>query len=449
MLSFSDVDAKDFYAVWALAIPNILTNISQPLLAMVDTAIIGRLGELEPLAAVSLSNVVIQTLFMICFFLRFTTTGTTAQARGTGISSAVSCAFWRALFLGQIVALLILSLYPFLHFIFSQFSVSSEVLSMTITYARLQILAAPAVLANRVIIGYLFGVKRAADTLWIALLTNLLNTAFGFYFVWMLKLGVRGAAFAYLISQYGGVLFAIAFYVRLPTHVTYAQIFERAALFKMLQVNGNFFIRSVCLIMSFAWFNYLSVSLGETVLAANSVLMNLQSLMASGLDGFANAAEILVGHSVGANDRSEFTKTLKVVSISAGGVACLFVLGYGLFGTNMVSAMTNVSDVVDTGDAYVWLLAVSPLISVWAFLLDGIYGGALQSWQVRNAMMFSFFSFITVSSITIYGFQGGNMWLWLTFLYLKFARTGSLMYYLPTLYDLFDQQKEPLIRKDS
>jgi MATE family multidrug resistance protein len=210
-----------------------------------------------------------------------------------------------------------------------------------------------------------------------------------------------------------------------------ARLFERVRLAALLRVNRDIFLRSLCLIFAFAWFTAQGARLGDVTLAANAVLLNLQSIMAYGLDGFAFAAEALVGGAVGARDRAAFVAAARAATLWSVALAALLAAVYGLFGTAIIALFTDLPDVRAAAAAYLPWLVASPLVSVWSFVLDGIYIGATRTAEMRNGMAIALAAYLAAALLLVPTW--GNHGLWLAFMVLMALRAATLAAWLPRL----------------
>lgn len=385
--------------VFALAGPIILANLSVPLLSAVDTAVVGHLGEAHHLAGLALGAVIFSTLYWGFGFLRMGTTGFAAQALGAGNLTELGNSYARATLLGLGIAALVLVLqWPIGAAAFSLLEGSPAALDAGQSYFEIRIWGAPAALANFVIVGWLIGVQRARDALAIQVFMNGLNALLDVVFVVEFGWGVAGVAAGTLIAEYSAVLLGL-FIIRRQLR-SFGAIIEPAAIWngagfrRLASVNGDIFVRTAFLITAFAIFTREGGRLGDVTLAANLILLNLQSFLSFGLDGFAQAAEALVGKEVGARDRKALRRVVKATSLWALITASAYTIAYGVAGTAFVALFTDIEIVQDAAIRYLpWLIA-SPLISVWCFQFDGIYIGAQRTREMRNMMAIAFAAFL-------------------------------------------------------
>jgi len=262
-----------------------------------------------------------------------------------------------------------------------------------------------------------------------------LNIVLDIWFVMGLDLGVSGVAWASLISEitaiFVGLMMARQKLKAIGGHWIRDRIFNGERLARMFAVNRDIFLRTLCLQAAFALFTAQSAKMGDTVLAANAILLNFQSIMAYALDGFAHAVEALAGGFLGAKNRQGFRQAVKISSIWALGFAVVFSLGYALFGGLLVDIMTDIEDIRALARVYMPWMILTPLLSVWSFQLDGIFIGATRTADMRNAMLLSLIVYGVALVILVPAF--GNHGLWAAFIVLMIARAVTLGLYYPAL----------------
>ena len=415
--------------VWRLAAPMILANVSVPLLGAVDTAVVGHLPEAYYLGAVAVGAVVFTFIYWGFGFLRMGTTGLTAQALGAGDADEVRASLARAVLIALVLSVGILVLqWPLAWAAFELFEASTEVETLAQSYFSIRIWGAPAALANYAFLGWFVGMQRMRAALGLQVFMNALNIALDLWFVLGLGWGVEGVAVATAISEYSAVILGVWIVRRmlapLGGQFVRARILDRDRIRRTLAVNRDIFIRTICLLLGFAYFTAIGARMGDAMLAANAVLMNFLSIMAYGLDGFAHAAEALVGGAVGTRDRKAFRAAVRVTTIWAAIIAALVVVAYGVLGDVLIAGLTGLPEVRSlAGEYLVWAVAY-PVVAVWAFQLDGIFIGATRGPDMRNAMIVSLIVFVVATAVLVP--MWGNHGLWLSMLIFAGARTISL-----------------------
>ncbi|RTQ98919.1 MATE family efflux transporter [Halomonas nitroreducens] len=417
--------------IWALAWPIILSNITVPLLGLVDTAVVGHLPDSRYLAAVTLGATLFGFLYWGFGFLRMGTTGLTSQAVGREDDEAVKNLLGQSLLLaGGIGGLLVLAGGPLVDFGLWLLDGSDQATALAADYARIRLLSAPAVLANYAILGWFLGQQNARVTLWLLVLTNGVNIVLDLVFVVGLGMTSDGVAWATVIADYSALAFGLWLVSRqlrgLAGRFRRSRLYRLAAYRELFQVNANLFVRTLGLLFAMAFFTSRGAAQGDTVLAANAVLLQFIMLTSYGLDGFAHAAEALTGRSVGRRRWDEFAAAVRAAArfslATAGGAALAFALG----GEWLITLLTGLPDVRDTAGRYLPWMVVMPLIAVWSYLLDGVFIGATAIREMRNSIFAGLAVYLPVWWLT----QGlGNHGLWLAFLVFTAVRSTVLVAY--------------------
>ncbi len=428
--------------VWTLAGPIIISNISVPLVGAVDTAVVGRLPEPQAMGAVALGALIFSFLFWGFGFLRMGTTGFVARALGANDQQALSDTLLRVLLLALMLGLMIILLSrPVIGFALYLLESSVEVEQLTASYAGIRIWSAPATLFIYVFTGVFIGMHNTGKAFVLQLILNISNMLLDVLFVIVFGMGVEGVALATVIAEYLAV-FCGFILLRQPILTAIKQfdwqrLVERHALVQLMSANGNIFIRTLCLVFSFAYFTALSAKMGEVVLAANAILLHLQSIMAYGLDGFAHAAEALTGSAYGAGRRKQFSRSVKLTSLWAAIIAGLVSLMYLFFGKPILGLFTNIDSVLDAAAVFLPWMIISPLISIWSFQLDGIFIGAGYTREMRNAMLFSMLAYLLLLSVLIPWW--GNHGLFLSLSLFMIIRELTLGFYYPRILAAIDR----------
>jgi len=416
-----------------LAAPIIVSNITVPLLGAVDTAVVGHLPDPAYLGGVAVGVVIFDFLYWGFGFLRMGTTGFVAQARGAREAAEVRAVLGRALIIAAAIGLTLIALQmPITTAALGLVGASPDVEASASAYIGVRIWSAPATLANYALLGWLFGMQRPKTALVLQVLTNSLNIVLDLWFVVGLGWGVPGVAAASVIADYTGSALGLFLILHtLPGRAGWerARLFDRPRLFAMLRVNRDIFIRTMCLIFAFAWFTVQGARLGDVTLAANAVLLNLQAIMAYGLDGLAFAAEAMIGAAVGARDRLAFVAVTRAAALWSVAVAVAVAAGYAIFGPQLVALFTNLPEVRATAATYLPWMVVSPLISVWSYVLDGIYVGATRAVEMRNGMLIALAAYLVAAALLVPAW--GNNGLWLALMILMAARAATLGAWYP------------------
>ena len=405
--------------MWRIAAPMILSNISVPLLGMVDTGVTGHLESPVYLGAVAIGAMIFSFLYTGVNFLRMGTTGIAAQSFGADDNDGLRVALGQALVVALLVAMALIAFQrPLGRLAMYLLGPDAEIQVHALEYFSIRIWSAPGTLANYALIGWFIGLQNARIPLLIFLTINLTNIVLDLLFVIVLGMKVDGVALASVLAEYSGLLvggaFAIAALKKRSGHWPIQRLVNLSAYKAFFSVNANLFVRTMALMFTIGFVTAQGARLGGLILAANAVLMNFQTLTSFGLDGIAHAAEALVGKAIGQNRRDALVEavrlTLKWSLIFALGFTATFLLA----GPMIIGLLTDLPDVREAAMRYLpWLIA-SPLVSVWCFLYDGVYVGATRAKEMRNIMIAStLFVFLPAW----YFLQPlGNDGLWLAFL---------------------------------
>ena len=425
MLSKTDLNHK----IWRLAWPMIISNLSVPMLGLVDTAILGHLESAHFLAAVAIGGSILSFLYWGFGFLRMGTTGLAAQAFGAERHNQSRLIIGQSMLLGLALGLIIIISSPLLLQLGLTLVAPPEgSRQLAASYLQIRIFSAPAVLLNYTIIGWMIGRQDTRWPLLIMLFTNSLNVILDLVLIIGLDMNSDGAAIATLIAEYCGCALALLI-LRQQLRQAQGQL-QRQRLWcwqdyrELLTVNRHLFIRTLALLASIAFFTAQGAKQGEIVLAANSILMHFLLLTAFGLDGFAHAAEALVGDAVGKRNRQAFIDICRQCAVwsllTAGGFTLLF----WALGPQLLGILTSIEAVRDQALQYLpWLLAL-PLVAVWSYLLDGIFIGATRSQAMQSTMLVS--AGLVYLPCWYFSQPLGNHGLWLAFLAFNAARGLTL-----------------------
>ncbi|MBA3563666.1 MAG: MATE family efflux transporter [Gammaproteobacteria bacterium] len=428
----SEADSPTHRDVWRIAAPLILSNISVPLLGIVDTAVMGHLDEPSYLGAVAVGATIFSFLFLGFNFLRMGTTGVAAQAYGTGDAEEMRNTLAQAVLSALGIALLLLVVQKPLAIAAWRLIDPGEIVeSQAGIYYAIRIWSAPAVLTNYALIGWFIGMQNARSPLMLMLAINLTNIVLDLLFVLGFGMKVEGVAIATVIAEFVGVALGLWLVQRelrkWPGQWQTSRILDRTRFRRLFGLNLNLFIRTVSLMFAFGFLTAQGARMGTVVLAANAVLLNFQYFMAYALDGFAHAAEALAGRAIGQRNRAAFDRALRISLHWSLIVATGFCLAYLLAGRLIVDIVTDLPDVRHTAYAYLpWLIAL-PVVSVWSYLYDGIYVSATRAREMRDTMLFSAFA-VYLPAWYFLRFLG-NHGLWLAFLLFMAAR-GLSMHWL-------------------
>ena len=414
----------------------IIANISTPLLGLVDTAVMGHLDNASFLAAVALAGLIFNFLFWGFGFLRMGTAGLSAQAFGANNALELNAIFLRAIILALSISLLILlAQQPIAAFSFYLINCDTNIEALAQQYFDIRIWSAPAILSQYVILGWFLGRQNTTNPLLIVVTTNLCNICLDLLFVVHYGMNTEGVALASVWSEYTGLILGVFLIIRnIPkcSHsLSWSYLFQADKIKAMLLINSHLFIRTLCLIFTFSFFTVQGAKFGSAILAANAVLMNFQTFMAYTLDGFAHAAEALIGRALGAKNRILFQQSLKTTALWSLLVALLFTLTFSLAGQDIINTLTHLSEVREPAYEYLPWLIILPLISFSSFLMDGVFIGATLSRQMRDCILFSLFLVFLPAWYYTQPLNNHGLWLALTVFMLmrSLIMLGYYLYY--------------------
>lgn len=399
-----------------IALPSIISNITVPLLALVDTTIVGHLGSASYIAAIALGGMIFNMIYWLFNFLRMGTGGLTAQAYGANQHQATSYILLRSLTIAGGIALTLLLLQrPIFQVTFHFVTATAEVRSLASIYFNILIWGAPAMLALYSFTGWFLGMQNARIPMCIAITQNVVNIAVSTLLVFGCHLKIEGVALGTLISQYTALLLAVIFCLTkfdVKQHFELKAILDINTLKRFFQINRDIFLRTLCLIAVTTYFTSAGSTQGELTLAANTLLMQFFIIFSYFMDGFAYAGEALGGRYFGAHDRLNFQRVTRCLFAWGGALSVLFFFIYFLSGTSLVHLLTNDSQVINRAQQYLPIVYFIPLISFAAFLFDGLYIGTTATRYMLISMFCAsaaFFVLINVCTLS-------NTLLWLAFL---------------------------------
>ncbi|TVR17401.1 MAG: MATE family efflux transporter [Balneolaceae bacterium] len=422
-------------SILRLAIPNIISNLSVPLLGAVDTALVGHLDQVYYLGALAVGSVIFNFIFWGFGFLRMGTTGLTAQEYGRRDRMNMMMILARVQIIALSIGLLILFLqHPIAFLSLWLIESSAEVAEYTRVYYDIRIYTAPAVLALYGLNGWFLGMQNAKYPMIITIVLNLLNIVLNITFIYGFNMHVNGVAYGTLISTYLalalGIFLFVKRYRRYLRHYISDELINISELKKYFSVNRDIFIRTLCLIFTFSFFTAVSARQGDMILAANTILLQFWFIVSYGIDGFAYAAESLVGRFKGSNDSAKLRKAV-LYNIGWGLILGLAgTLVYAAAGNSMLSIFTNNSDVIELAKTVLFWTILAPLVSSFCYILDGVFIGATESKPMRNTMLFST-GIVFLPTYFLGTFFFGIHGLWLAMVLFMVARGVALAFYLP------------------
>ena len=418
-----------------ISVPIVLSNVTVPILGVVDTGVVGQMGEAAPIGAVGIGAVILTGIYWVFGFLRMGTTGLTAQALGARNDAEVAALLTRVLIIGLVGGLGVIALQSLLFAgAFWLSPASAEVETLARDYMAIRVWSAPAMIATYGITGWLIAQERTRGVLAIQVVMNGVNIVLDIWFVIGLGWGVEGVAWATFIAEWSGLALGLwlcrgAF--QLPAWRDWARVLDRTALLHMAMVNGDILIRSVLLTAMFMSFLFYASDFGDVPLAANQILMQFLQVTAFAMDGFAFAAEALVGQALGARSRPALRRSAIMTSQWGLGICVAFAIGIALIGGWGIDLMTTAEDVRAEARVYLPYMIAAPLLGCAAWMLDGIFIGATRTADMRNMMIVSAAIYFAVVYPLMWAF--GNHGLWMALLISFVARGATLWLRYPAL----------------
>ena len=402
-----------------IALPSIVSNITVPLLGLIDVTIVGHLGAASYIGAIAVGGMRFNIIYWIFGFLRMGTGGMTSQAYGRGDEAEMMRLLTRSTGVGMLIALTLIVLqYPIERTAFSLIETTPEVERLATTYFRICIWGAPAVLGLYSFSGWFIGMQNSRYPMFIAITQNIVNILMSLVLVYGLEMKIEGVAIGTLVAQYAGWLMAIGLWMHRYKHLRpYAELrslTDKGAMRRFFQVNRDIFLRTLCLVSVTVFFTSAGAAQGEVILAVNTLLMQLFTLFSYIMDGFAYAGEALAGKHIGADNRPALRTMVRQLFVWGIALALAFTLIYGIGGEGFLSLLTNEESVITASSTYFyWVLAI-PLAGFAAFLYDGIFIGATATGLMLRAMFVASVAFFLI----YFGCREamGNHALWLAFI---------------------------------
>ena len=431
------------WQIFKLSIPIFFSNLAIPLVGIVDTGLMGHLESQEYLIAVSIASTFFTMILWSFGFLRMGTVGLVSQTFGKSDYRELVNIIFRNFCIAFIIAFLIIIFKPILiNIIFQIFAVSPETNSFIKDYISIRVFSAPAELIIYVLVGFFLGIQRTFISSVLIITLSLLNICFSIYFVNVLGLNVKGVAFGTLISAYITVLlFSVYMYFyiikrfKVIPRFVLKKLLNFKKLFKLFNINFNIFIRTILLTFSFFWITYLGSTLGEEYVAVNSILLQLIFISSFFLDAYAFSTEGIVGYSIGKKSSKMFINTVKnslILSFITGVLISIFFL---FFAKEIINLITDLEFLIFLTYKYlIWVILIPPVASI-AYQLDGIFIGATQTKELRNAMIVSVFIYLFLSVFLTK--QLHNYGIWFSLLLFMILRASTLHFYFSKILNQF------------
>src|ERR1700722_12437736 len=419
--------------VFLLAIPLILSNLTQPLLSMVDTILSGHLPGPAALGGVAVGGIFFNSIYWTFGFLRMATTGLVAQSHGAADQDRVVHHFGRALLTALLIGAVILAVQkPLISASLALLGASAEVHRNALLYCTIRIWSAPAALANYTILGYMLGKQHAKTALLLQATINIVNVVIALTLVLWRHWGVAGIATATMTAEWIGCLLGLGLMLASgarPGHVRWSELIDPQRMRRLFALNRDILLRTLSLVAAYVWFTRTGARSSNAILAANHTTINFLWIAGYGLGGFANATEALVGEAIGAQRVADYRAVLKASSVSAFTVAAGLSLLYFLFGHSIIALFTNQEEIRLLAGRYLPWLVVLPLIAVWSFLLDGVFIGATRAAELRDSMLIALLGYLGLA--VLLGARFGNHGPWCAILAFVASRPIPLALRLP------------------
>lgn len=416
-----------------LAIPNILTNLSVPLVGLVDLALMGRMPSADYILAIGFGTVIFNLLYWAFGFLRMGTTGMVSQAFGKDDHSTSQQLLVKGFTVAMASGIMLILFQPFIkNLALYLIHPDAEVIQPLITYFDIRIWAAPATISIYVISGWLLGVQDAKNAMILAVCVNVFNTVLSYYLVSQLQLSIKGVAIGTLLAQYAGLFIGLFILIRkygvLKSKWLGTKKEDNSEWKEFITVNAHIFVRTLCLIFVMSFFKTKAGNIDPVVGAANILLIEFITISAYGIDGFAFASESMCGKYFGMNKKVLFTTSVNTSFYWGIGIAIGFALLFWLFGESILQLLTDKEEIVSAALPYLPWLIIAPIINSIAFIWDGIYIGTTAVKAMRDTLLLST-GLIFMPSYFIFSEFLGNHGIWLSITLFMIAR-GIIQTYL-------------------
>ena len=418
--------------ILALAIPNIISNITVPLLGMVDLAIAGRLGSDTAIGAIAVGTAIFNFIYWNCAFLRMGTSGFTAQAYGARRLDECANLLVRAMTVAVVLAVLLLVFQLWVgRFSLWIMQTEGEVRRLAAEYFFARIWAAPATVSLYATNGWFIGMQNSRIPMVVAIVQNIVNVIFSLWFSFGLEMGITGIAWGTVVSQYTAVAMSwgcwLLYYRRFGRYISWRESLRLQPMLRFFNVNKDIFLRTACIVAVYTFFTSASSAMGQTLLAVNMLLMQLFTLFSYMSDGVAHAAEALTGNFIGARNPGLLRHAIRNLFGWSAAIAALYVAVYLLCWRGLLGLFTDSPQIIGQAGRYVVWVVLIPLCGFAPFLLDGIILGATKSAVLRNSMFLA----TAVFFATYYALRPvlGNDALWLAFIVFLIAR-GLFQYFM-------------------
>lgn len=399
-----------------IAIPSIVSNITVPLLGLIDVAIVGHLGSASYIGAIAVGGMLFNMIYWIFGFLRMGTSGMTSQAYGRRNMEEVISLLVRSLGVASFISVVLLLLqYPLLKIAFGLIRPTEEVAVYASSYFHICVWGAPAVLGLYGLSGWFIGMQNSRFPMFVAITQNIINIIASLFFVYGLDMKVEGVAFGTLTAQYGGFLMAIflwyKYYGRLGRYFDNRICWGKDKMYAFFRLNRDIFFRTLCLVAVTTFFTSAGARQGDVILAVNTLLMQFFTLFSYVMDGFAYSGEALSGLYIGSGNKVLLNKMIKNLFYWGIGMALLFTCLYAIGGKTFVSLLTDEKEVITASMEYLPWIIVVPIAGFSAFLWDGIFIGATASKYMLIAMFVASVCFFLIYNVCYTKYENHALWL--------------------------------------
>ncbi|MCW8864241.1 MAG: MATE family efflux transporter [Colwellia sp.] len=447
MLKIADLDQHK--QLLLLAFPMILSNITVPLLGLVDTAVIGHLPYAYFLGGSTIGAMIVTSITWLCGFLRMSTTGLSAQAYGINNIHQNLLVLLRGIIVAFAIGFsFVIVQSPFINLALDLAGGSEQVQFYARQYSEIRIWGLPAALANLVILGWLLGNHKTKAVMWLLIITNLVNVCLDLLFVFGFHWQVQGVASATIIAEYSGMILGLLVVLSHyktavrqlfnQSQLLFTSLFERVSLLSYFKLNRDILIRTLCLELCFIFITFQGAKLGDEVVAANAILMNFLLLISFGLDGVANATEAMVGKAYGEKNNSKLQTAVKVALFWTVMFALCYSLLFMVAGEYLLALISNIESVINFAKDYMVWMILLPIVACWCFLFDGVYIGLMKAKAMRNSMIVATFAGFFPMWILLQDY--GNHGLWAALLFFMLLRGVTLAwhykYYITSKFNL-------------
>ena len=417
----------------ALTFPMILANITTPLIGLVDTAVLGHMSGSHYLAGASVAALLLTQMYWICGFIRMSTTGLSAQARGQASPEQSSKVLWQSLLVALLLGVAMLAGQHWIAQLALYIADPSEQVAQTFAdYFFVRIWGAPAALANLALVGWLLGQQKAKSVMWIQIAGNLLNAVADVVLVYGFDWSVKGVALVSVLAEYLMALSCVLMVGKSTLNRLNLAWFRPNSMKSMTQINGAMLVRNLALQACLIFMNIQGIRLGQQVAATNAILMQFFVLIALGLDAIAYAVEAMVGEAKGAQSAQVLIRRVNLGLFWSSAFAVLYALVFALFGTHIIELLTDLTSLQQHAASFLLVIVLMPIVAHWCFLLDGVYVGltranAMALSMIVSALLVFFPVWLSLEAL-------GNWALWWALLAFMAARGVSLGGYLIYLY---------------